>query len=460
MDQEIRPNEAVQESFEKTEKRGRYSLWIRVIAVILVIAMVLGMLTSVDFSLMQYQGTEQMVAAQYLADNTSYIGENRFQRLKSLLTGLDSYSINQQAAEIAIGKMDYERAATFLNRCIPLSTDADETAELYIRLGCVHMLSENRTGAGQAFDRSIEINPEKPVPYLLRAQLRYQDGDADGAAEDALAYLELGGKDIDMLSTAASICELAGNLENAAEAMTMIIRGTSDSYDKALAYAERGRLKYLMGEDEAAAEDVAEAKELNEIVLTGVHYAIIGLWEYDTGDYENAGEDFLMAARLSDEGNSGYFEQAVLCGYLSENTPFAAETIREAKEKGMMTANSYLIEGIILFSEERYEDGEAALSASLDTGTTVVGAYYYRGLCRLAAGKYADAALDFTEAINWEESDLACIFNRGVCYYALEDYESAYYDLEYVAINDSDETLAASAQELLDTLVVVELPEE
>jgi len=167
-----------------------------------------------------------------------------------------------------------------------------------------------------------------------------------------------------------------------------------------------------------------------------------------------------MAARLSDEGNSGYYEKAILCGYLSENAPFAAETIREAKEKGMMTANSYLIEGILLFSEERYEEGDEALSASLETGTTVVGAYYYRGLCRLASGKYADAIPDFTEAVNWEENDLACIFNRGVCYYALEDYESAYYDLEYVALNDSEGALAASALELLDTLEVVEVPEQ
>jgi len=75
-----------------------------------------------------------------------------------------------------------------------------------------------------------------------------------------------------------------------------------------------------------------------------------------------------------------------------------------------------------------------------------------RKICRCHSG--------LTEAVNWEENDLACIFNRGVCYYALEDYESAYYDLEYVALNDSEGALAASALELLDTLEVVEVPEQ
>ena len=83
------------------KKRRGYGLLLRLIALVLVVALFVGM-TSVDFSLVRYQGTDQMAAAQYLMDQTTYLQENRFERLKSLLTQLDSYSINLQAAERAI----------------------------------------------------------------------------------------------------------------------------------------------------------------------------------------------------------------------------------------------------------------------------------------------------------------------------------------------------------------------
>ena len=126
--------------------------------------------------------------------------------------------------------------------------------------------------------------------------------------------------------------------------------------------------------------------------------------------------------------------------------------MEEAKKKDEMTASSSLIEGILLFSEERYEEAEAALSASLDTGTIVAGAYYYRGLSRLAMGAYEKAAEDFTEALQWEENVFECIFNRGVCYYAIGQNEKALADFQNVIDNSGDEALEASAGELLAAL--------
>ena len=375
MEEQIKSQDTAAEQPQQPKKSGRYGLWIRLTAAALIIAMLLGMLTNVDFSLLRYQGTDQMAAAQYLMDTTPYLGDSRLQRLKSLLTGVDAYSIHLQAAEIAIAKTDYDRAARFLNKCISLSQEDAQKAELYSRLGCVYMLGEDPTQACQAFDDSIACNAEEPMPYLLRAQLRYQNQDASGAAQDAGTYLELGGNDSQMLSTAASLCELGGDLEGALEAMNRMVLAAADEAEKALAYAERGRVQYLMGLEENAAADIRKAKALDSGALTGVHYAIIGLWEYNSEDYAAGGEDFLKAARLSDEGNAEYYEQAILCGYLTQDYDFIKKTVEEAKKKDEMTASSSLIEGILLFSEERYEEAEAALSASLDTGTIVAGAY-------------------------------------------------------------------------------------
>ena len=195
MDEQIKSQDRAEEQPQQLKKSGRYGLWIRLTAAVLIIAMLLGMLTNVDFSLLRYRGTDQMAAAQYLMDTTPYLGDSRLQRLKSLLTGVDGYSIHLQAAEIAIAKTDYDRAAKFLNKCISLSQEDAQKAELYSRLGCVYMLGEDPEQACQAFDDSIACNPEEPMPYLLRAQLRYQNQDASGAAQDAGTYLELGGND-------------------------------------------------------------------------------------------------------------------------------------------------------------------------------------------------------------------------------------------------------------------------
>lgn len=452
MDEQIKSQEAAAGQEQPPKKRRRYGLWIRLTALVLAVALLLGLLTNVDFSLLRYQGTDQMAAAQYLMDTTPYLGSSRLERLKSLLTGVDAYSINLQAAEIAIAKTDYESAAGFLCKSIPLSPDDAQKAELYNRLGCVYMLAEEPVQARRAFDDSIACNPGEPAPYLLRAQLRYQNQDVPGATQDAGTYLELGGNNSQMLSTAASLCELGGDLEGALEAMNRMVLAAPNDAEKALAYAERGRVQYLLGLDKEAAADIGKAKTLDSTALTGVHYAILALWEYNAGDYTNGREDFLKAARLSNEGNAEYYEQAILCGYLTQDYDFIQKTVEEAKGKNRMTASSYLIEGILLFSEERYEEAEAALTASLDTGDAVAGVHYYRGLSRLAMESYEKAAEDFTEALQREENVYECIFNRGVCYYAIGEKEKALADFQNVIDNSADEALEASARELLSAL--------
>ena len=234
--------------------------------------------------------------------------------------------------------------------------------------------------------------------------------------------------------------------------MNVMLGQVEDDTEKARAYAERGRLLYLRGDDTAAAADILEAKRLNVGVLTGVHYAIIGLHEYVKGNYADSRDYFLKAARLSEDGNSEYYEQAILCGYLSEDYEFIRQTIEEAESLDKMTASSLLIEGILLFSETDYAKADEVLSRSIDTGTIVPGVYYYRGLTRLASNQYEDAVTDFTEALNWEENIISCVFNRGVCYFAMEEDEKATEDLIYVVENDTEGSLAVSAQELLDTM--------
>ena len=433
------------------KKRRGYGLLLRLIALVLVVALFVGM-TSVDFSLVRYQGTDQMAAAQYLMDQTTYLQENRFERLKSLLTQLDSYSINLQAAERAIGRSDYDRAASFLEKAIPLCQDDQEQAELYIRLGCVYMLAEQPEPAMTAFDSGIQGKPEEAMPYLLRGQLRYQQGNLTGAAEDAGQYVDLGGAEAELLSVAASLCELGGDLEGALEALNRILGDSTPEASQAKTLAERGRVKYLLGQVEEAVADIRQAKSLDENGLDGVHYAIVGMDAFQNEDYETSQQDFLKAARLSQQNNAEYYEQAILCAYMVGDYQAVRDMGEEAQGKNFMTSTAWLLDGIALFSLEDYEAAELALTRSMDTGITPTGVYYYRGLTRLALGEYALAAQDFGEAIQLGESVLECTFNRGICYYALGENEKAVLDFQTVEQDSPDPALAASAAEMLEAI--------
>lgn len=433
------------------KKRRGYGLLLRLIALVLVVALFVGM-TSVDFSLVRYQGTDQMAAAQYLMDQTTYLQENRFERLKSLLTQLDSYSINLQAAERAIGRSDYDRAASFLEKAIPLCQDDQEQAELYIRLGCVYMLAEQPEPALTAFDSGIQGKPEEAMPYLLRGQLRYQQGNLTGAAEDAGQYVSLGGAEAELLSVAASLCELGGDLEGALEALNRILGDSTPEASQAKTLAERGRVKYLLGQVEEAVADIRQAKSLDENGLDGVHYAIVGMDAFQNEDYETSQQDFLKAARLSQQNNAEYYEQAILCAYMVGDYQAVRDMGKEAQGKNFMTSTAWLLDGIALFSLEDYETAEMALTRSMDTGITPTGVYYYRGLTRLALGEYALAAQDFGEAIQLGESVLECTFNRGICYYALGENEKAVLDFQTVEQDSPDPALAASAGEMLEAI--------
>ena len=198
MEEQIISNEQTADQPAQPPKRGRYGLWIRVTALFLVIAMLLGIMTNVDFSLLRYQGTDQMVAAEYLMDTTPYLGSSRIQRLKSLLTSVDAFSINLQAAEIAIGKTDYDRAAKFLNKCIPLSPDELQKAELYNRLGCVYMLAEDSAQydiivAAVAQCRTFS---QSDIALLFFGDLRQIGGktDVDGKADMGIYGITSGGR--------------------------------------------------------------------------------------------------------------------------------------------------------------------------------------------------------------------------------------------------------------------------
>ena len=250
-----------------------------------------------------------------------------------------------------------------------------------------------------------------------------------------------------------ALCNLCENPDlSALEALNRILGDSTPEASQAKTLAERGRVKYLLGQVEEAVADIRQAKSLDENGLDGVHYAIVGMDAFQNEDYETSQQDFLKAARLSQQNNAEYYEQAILCAYMVGDYQAVRDMGEEAQGKNFMTSTAWLLDGIALFSLEDYEAAELALTRSMDTGITPTGVYYYRGLTRLALGEYALAAQDFGEAIQQGESVLECTFNRGICYYALGENEKAVLDFQTVEQDSPDPALAASAAEMLEAM--------
>lgn len=434
------------------KKRKGYGLAVRLIALALVVVLIIGS-TNIDFSVVRYAGSESMEAANYLLEHTDFLTENRYQRLVSLLTNYNAYDISLQAAESAIGKSDYARAAKYLNRCLDMEQSEAERPELLLRLGCVYMLDEKLPEAEQAFTDSIELAPDEAEAYLLRAQVRVTSEDIKAANEDCARYIELGGDNAEMLAVAMTVAEYAEDYGTAIKAADALTARSVNDNQRAGYIAERGRFRYLEGEAEAAAEDIARAKTLDAGALEGIHFAILALEEMNAEQYAEAAEDFRRAGAKAAEDNESYYEQALVCAYLLGDHALLLEISAEAQSDEAMSARSWMLTGVSAFIQEDYTGAVAALDSCISMEPETAEANYYRGLCRMQLEDYQGASEDFTVSIGREEYTLESYYNRGLCLLVLEQYEQALTDLAFVIEDGSDQQLALAAYSLLEPLL-------
>lgn len=445
-------NEAAGVRAEPERKKG-YSWLVRLIALVLV-AVLLISATSIDFSVLRYAGSDSMDAASYLLEHTNFLTENRYQRLVSLLTNFSAYEISRQAADSAIGKSDYEKAAKYLNKCIAMDDSVDERAGLCMRLGCVYMLDEKLDEAAGAFDRTIELDPDMAEAYLLRAQVRVSAGDTAGADADCREYIERGGDDKEMLVTAAAVAEYAGDIDTALKSQRRLLELALNDYDRAGHMAEIGRLLYLQGTEAEAAAQIEKALELDQGALSAIHLAIVALHEMNSEQYALACAHFRTAATRADsvDDKASYYEQAMVCAYILMDSELLLLISDEADAAGAMTAQSLMLRGVVAFSQGDYDKSEDSLTRCLEIDADMADAHYYRGLCRMQRKDCGSAAEDFTWSIDNDENTVDSYYNRALCYILLEQYEQAAADLAYVAEHGVNPDLMREANALLETM--------
>ena len=434
------------------EKKKSYSMAVRIIALVLVVLLIVSA-TNIDFSVVRYAGSDSMEAANYLLEHTDFLTENRYQRLVSLLTNYNAFDISLQAADSAIGKNDYKKAAKYLNKCLGMEEASAERPELYLRLGCVYMLGEKLPEAEAAFDSSIQLSPESADAYLLRAQVRVNSEDVAGANQDCIRYLSLGGNDPEMLGVAMSVAEYAGDFDTAIKAAGALEAQALNDNQRALYIAEQGRFLYLKGRDADAAKLIGQAKAMDAGALDGIHFAVLAVNEMNGEQYGPAASDFRAAGELGGEEAANYYEQAMVCAYMLGDNDLLADISREAQTAGTMSAQSWMLTGVERFIRQDYGPAAEAFDRCLAADAETAEAHYYRGISRMQLENYQGASEDFTQSIDRNEDTLDSYYNRGLCLLILEQYEQALADLVYVIDDGSDQELAQAAYSLLEPLI-------
>lgn len=450
-------------------KRQTNKIWRRMLAVILVIALILSPIvtikTEIRFSKQNYVEETAKFAAMVTEDTTGYLTENRLNRawkyLQSLVGEPKTFHDYELYASLAIAREDFASAAKYLEGCLDLSDGVNsDPAVLNLRMASLFVLQEQYDRAASYLDKALELNPELGPAYYLKGQLAAEAGDTDAAVANLKKYVELPGADPAVAVSLGEVFESTGDYETAEICYTVGIKAEPESNPQN--FASRARCRVLLNKMDAAAEDLKQFFSLTSEDPGGQASAMYAMCLMEDGDYEKASMYFQKAV------DSGYADPALLYSQ-SVKSSFAAGTYEEAVEDGLLALE--LIEGensrrpagaaaidtteirfwlgLSYMAQDKYEEAGQQLAQVSKAQVEYPDIHYYLGVCALAEEEYAEAETHFTASIEREEDLTPCYYNRAVCRINLQRVDEAKEDLQKVVARGDDAELKTQAEELL-----------
>ncbi len=449
---------------EDEKKRPKNKLWRRILAVILIIALVASPIvmlkTQIRFSRLNYVEETASYAAQITEDRTEYLSENRLNRawkyLQTLVKKPETYHDYELYASIAIAREDFEAAAEYLEGCLQTADGeaAADPAVLNLRLASLFILEEKPDLAAGYLDKAIELDPGLTSAYFLRGQLRAESGDTEGAAADLKSYVLQPDADPAIAASLAPLFEEAGDIPTAMACYTAGI-GASETPDAAL---YKGRAKcFIRQEDLASArQDLERYFALTDADPSGEASAMLAMCLMDSGEYEDAAAYFGKAVENGYADTKLLYGQSMMCNYAAEKYEEAIadgkkviaageEDESDVNEAQFWTGMSYMALG-------EYRNAETYLLKAEEGSPDREDIHYYLGVCAMVNGKQEAAAKEFTTSVEKDESRDASLYNRAICYVQLGRYDEALEDLEKAADSTVDPEVAADAADLLKEL--------
>lgn len=466
---------------EKT-RGGRYGVWTRVIAALLVAALLAGIViyrqAEIAVNPEPMENKAVRLAAKTLLEENDYANASRLDRMteitRNIFRGRNRFEDVEKAAQIAAAQANYPDAIALTGKAIDLFEGSDEkAAELYFRMGYLHVMQNEFAEARKWLDLGLELE-DSCEAKLVRAQVLLNLGETEEARKDVTDYLQTAPDAEANLADLINVYEASGDYDTAVQLYTRLIDDSGKTeylLNRAYCYTGLGRLEKALADRDAYA-----AAGGKEIAAADV---MLGISLMRGGAYEQAGDHFILALNEQYSDPRSLYYYIVLCSYVSRNFEQACtygdrliEQINKGQSEGVATMNVEKTTGKLQVSLAQLDLSSLCLmtgASHVQTGTFdqaveslteclkqnegVVYANYLRGTCLLAAEKYEEALADFDAAIAAGEEVEKSRYARGVCRMQLGDREGAMEDFDWVILNGKDEELFAEAASLLDSLI-------
>ena len=484
------------EKTEKTKDR-KYGILIRVIAAILVIAMISSVLvyyqTDVTVNPQQEENKAVRLAARQLLADNDYANASRLERMseytRNLLRIKNSTASYQRAAEIEIAEGDYQAAISLTAKAIEAYSghDAEEEAELYFQMGYLHVMENEYENAMKWLNLGLELK-DSPEARLVRAQVRLnlKELDTDAALEDVVAYMNMAEDAGENLPDLINVYEAAGDYRTAAIMYTRLLETNPDPdyyLHRAYCYVSMAQAEQDPSEMGNAVAD-REAYEQAGGKDLATADVMLGIGWMRMERYPEAGKSFIAALNEGYKDPESLYYYIVLCSYVSENfaqaCTYGDQMIERISRGEDLTAAEMGLEnttgrmkvklveidfpflcrmtGASHMKTGDFEQAEECLPVCLNENPDMPYANYLRGVCRMVAKRYAEAEADFTRAIAGEVETETSYYSRAICRIKLENTEGTMEDLDWILLHGTNEELFQDASGMMNQLLAGEIP--
>lgn len=161
--------------------------------------------------------------------------------------------------------------------------------------------------------------------------------------------------------------------------------------------------------------------------LTAKDYYERGKQHNDSGEYEQALEDFNKVIELDENYKGAYGSRGNVYYNLEEYKKALLDYEEEEKKNGEL-AYLYNNRGLVYYHLKQYDESISEFSKAISKGYNYANAYNNRGSVYAKLQKYKDSISDYNKAIEIDKTYKLAYKNRGVTYEKLEKYEEAISD--------------------------------
>lgn len=216
------------------KKKRKRKLWIRLVALFLVLTMVVGYWASAVTDI-RIADDASNAAMSYLATQTDYVNQDKPARIMSLVRSMkksESLEDYYLQASMRIGSAKYEEALPYIEQCLTLcspSENRDVYLDVLTKKGCLLALLQRNDEAVETLNKALETNKNLQDVYLVLAQIYLEENDTQKLEETLKTYLDLYPDDTDVRTTYFQTLAAAGKAEEAREQGEMIISSTGVS---------------------------------------------------------------------------------------------------------------------------------------------------------------------------------------------------------------------------------------